>query len=160
MQIYQYLEACATTWFTCRFKYSAHAIGHLVVGWTFCGCNLCTFFENNWPFGWFEPCVLLLWTYNPPMLSSFPPKKLIIMYLLPNKVVSPLLLSFLCGWKNCLVTGGICNMRKNRRTKHQPLVTLPGLLTTLCSSHMSSRSWQDKDTHSQNTQLVPTLLLV
>lgn len=117
MQIYQYLEACATTWFTCRFKYSAHAIGHLVVGWTFCGCNLCTFSENNWPFGWFEPCVLLLWTYNPPMLSSFPPKKLIIMYLLPNKVVSPLLLSFLCGWKNCLVTGGICNMRKNRRTK-------------------------------------------
>lgn len=35
-------------------------------------------------------------------------------------------------------------------------VTLPGLLIMLLSSHMSSRSWWEKDTHSHSTQLMPT----
>lgn len=86
-KIYQCLDACTTVCFTCRFKYSAHAIGQVMVGCAFCWCNLYTFFKNIWPFYSFEPHVLPFCTYNPPTVSSFP-EKLIAMYLLSNKEVS------------------------------------------------------------------------
>lgn len=62
MQIHQHVDAYTAICFTCRFKYSAHAIGLFVAGWTFCWCNPCTFFKNNRLFWWFEPCVLPFWS--------------------------------------------------------------------------------------------------
>lgn len=107
-KMYQNSGACTTACFTCRFKYSAHAIGLFMIGWTFYWCNFYTFFKNIWLFAdlnhLFFPFVLTTLLYFHLSLKNC------IEFLDHQRGF--LLLCFLALWKNCLVTSGRCTMKK------------------------------------------------
>lgn len=107
-KMYQNSGACTTACFTCRFKYSAHAIGLFMIGRTFYWCNFYTFFKNIWLFAdlnhLFFPFVLTTLLYFHLSLKN-------CMEFLDHQR-GFLLLCFLALWKNCLVTSGRCTMKK------------------------------------------------
>lgn len=114
--MYQNSGACTTACFTCRFKYSAHAIGLFMAGLTFCWCNLYTFFKNIWPFCWFKPFVLPFCTYNPSIYIFIVLWKTAMNFLTNKEIFCSF--AFWLYEKNCLLTSGRCSMKK-RWTKQQ-----------------------------------------